>query len=556
MKKMWLRSFSVPGLLLILVAAAIPGAQAQTVSVLYNFNSATTDPYGFYNPGTFAQGQDGNIYTTSSSGGVGNGTGVSGNGTIFSMTSGGTLSVLNTFNAGISPGYGPLSGVVLGTDGNVYGTTEIGGGAGCVLGCGIVFKYGSNGLGTLYAFTGGSDGGSPIAGPVEGNDGNYYGTTSLGGGSTGCGTVYKITPTGVLTTLYQFDSTHGCTSNAPLVLGTDGNFYGVTTYGGTHGVGVVFKISPAGKEATIFNFDGTHGQFPESPLVQGTDGNFYGTAETGGMLGSGVVFQITSSGKIRVLHNFPTGASDGQAPTAGLVQALDGNFYGATLSGGTLANGTLYRINSAGTYSVLYNFDGTTASTPYVGLIQHTNGVFFGLTVQDGTSNSGTFYSFDAGLAPFVNLVTTSGKLRATVEILGQGLTGTSGVSFNGIAATYTVVSDTYLTATVPSGATTGTVTVTTPGGALPSNKVYRVVPSIKTFSPSSGTVGTSVVITGVSLTQTTKVTFGGVAATTFTVNSDTKVTATVPTGAKTGKIAITTAGGTATSAGTFTVTL
>ncbi len=552
MNKEWLRSFSVFGLLLLAFAAM---AQAQTVTVLYNFNSATTDPYGFYNPGIFAQGQDGNIYTTSISGGVGTGQGVSGNGTVFSMTTAGALSVLNTFNVGISTGYGPLGGVVLGTDGSFYGTTEIGGAAGCGLGCGIVFKYSSNGLGTLWAFTGGSDGGSPIAGPIEGSDENYYGTTSLGGGTTSCGTVYKITPTGILSTLYQFDSTHGCTSNAPLVLGTDGKFYGVTTFGGTHGDGVVFKISPAGKETVIFNFDGAHGKSPQSPLVQGTDGNFYGTAESGGTLGSGVVFKISSSGKLTVLHGFHTDANDGQAPTAGVVQALDGNFYGVTQSGGIFGAGTIYRVNSAGTYLKLYDFDGTTASTPYVGLIQHTSGVFYGLTVQGGTSNSGTFYSFNEQLLPFVNLVTSSGKVRATVEILGQGFTGTTGVSFNGIAASFKVVSDTYLTAMVPSGATTGSVTVTTPGGALVSNKIYRVTPTIKSFSPTSGTVGTPVMITGNSLSQAMKVTFGGVTATSFTVNSDSLVTATVPTGAKTGKIAITTAGGTATSAQTFTVT-
>lgn len=555
MKKEWLRSFSVSGLLLLLVFSAMAGAQAQTVSVLYNFNSATTDPYGFYNPGTFAQGQDGNIYTTSVSGGVGNGTGVSGNGTVFSMTTSGSLSVLNTFNVGISTGYGPLGGVVLGTDGGFYGTTEIGGATGCALGCGIVFKYSSNGLGTLWAFTGSSDGGSPVAGLVEGSDGNYYGTTSVGGGSSNCGTVYKITPTGILTTLYQFDSTHGCTSNAPLVLGSDGNFYGVTTFGGTHGDGVVFKVSPAGKETAIFNFDGTHGKFPQSPLVQGTDGNYYGTAESGGTLGSGAVFKISSSGKLTVLHAFPSDANDGQAPTAGVVQALDGNFYGATLTGGMFGAGTIYRVNAAGTYSKLYDFDGTTASTPYVGLIQHTSGVFYGLTVQGGTSNSGTFYSLNEGLAPFVNLVTTSGKVKATVEILGQGFTGTTGVSFNGISASFKVASDTYLTAMVPSGATTGPVTVTTPGGALVSNKIYRVTPAIKSFSPTSGTVGTPVMITGNSLTQAMKVTFGGVAATSFTVNSDSLLTATVPTGAKTGKITITTPGGTVTSTQTFTVT-
>ena len=167
----------------------------------------------------------------------------------------------------------------------------------------------------------------------------------------------------------------------------------------------------------------------------------------------------------------------------------------------------------------------------------------------------GVFYSLNIGATPFVSLITTSGKVGKTVEVLGQGFKGTTGVSFNGTAATFKVSSDTYLTATVPNGATTGSVTVTTPGGPLTSNKQFRVTPQIISFTPTSGPVGTPVTITGVSLTQTSKVTFGGVKAISFTVNSDTQVTATVPTGAKTGKIAITTAGGVAVSSGVFTVT-
>jgi hypothetical protein len=152
--------------------------------------------------------------------------------------------------------------------------------------------------------------------------------------------------------------------------------------------------------------------------------------------------------------------------------------------------------------------------------------------------------------------VSTSGNVGKTVEILGQGFTGTTAVSFNGTAAaSFTVVSSTYLTAIVPGGAKTGSVTVVTPGGTLTSNKAFRVTPQITSFSPTSGPVTTVVTIMGASLTQTTAVTFGGVKATTFTVNSDTQVTATVPSGAKTGRIGITTAGGTASSSGTFTVT-
>jgi hypothetical protein len=218
--------------------------------------------------------------------------------------------------------------------------------------------------------------------------------------------------------------------------------------------------------------------------------------------------------------------------------------------------GTIYRITTKGDFSVLYNFDRPTGSTPEVTLLEHTTGTLYGETLDGGAShNTGVFYSFKKGLKPFVRLLPTSGKVGKSIDILGQGFNGATGVSFNGTTATFSIVADTYLTAKVPAGATTGTVTVTEPGGKLTSIQKFRVTPVIKTFNPTSGAVGTPVTITGVSLTQATKVTFGGVKATSFTVDSDTQVTATVPTGAKTGKIAITTAGGGATSSAVFTVT-
>jgi hypothetical protein len=177
------------------------------------------------------------------------------------------------------------------------------------------------------------------------------------------------------------------------------------------------------------------------------------------------------------------------------------------------------------------------------------------MAVGCGVGECGVFYSVSIGAAAFVAFAGQPvAKVGRTVEILGQGFTGTTNVSFGGTSADYTVVSDTYLTATVPNGATTAAVTVTTPGGTLSSNKTFLVTPQLIQFSPSSGAVNTQVTIRGVSLTQTSKVTFGGVSAS-FTVNSDTEITATVPTGAKTGKIKVTTLGGTATSKTNFTVT-
>jgi uncharacterized repeat protein (TIGR03803 family) len=353
-----------------------------------------------------------------------------------------------------------------------------------------------------------------------------------------------------------------------LVLGTDGNFYGTAGSGGANGDGVVFRITPAGKLTVLHSFDDTHGRGPFSPVVQGADGNFYGTTLSGGAHGSGVVFKMTPSGALTVLHNM-NGTTEGYSPYAGLVQATNGNFYGVNSNGGTTSTdcpsgcGTLFKVTPNGTLTVLHNFDGPTGNTPFVTPFQSTNGLIYGDTQQGGSGNvspcaigsCGVVYSWSQGLPAFVTEITNSGKVGKVIEFLGQGFTGTTAVSFNGKPATFTVASTTYMTATVPAGATTGAVTVTTPGGVLTSNRKFRVTPQITSFAPPSGPVGTVITITGVSLTQATKVTFGGVAATTFTVNSDSKVTVTVPIGAVTGKIVITTPGGTGASTTNFTVT-
>jgi len=321
-------------------------------------------------------------------------------------------------------------------------------------------------------------------------------------------------------------------------------------------------MTPKGVVTIVYSFDGTDGAWPQAPLIQGSDGNFYSTASGGGDCGygdgCGTLFKLTPQGAITVLHNFgdPNYPNDGTYPAAGLVQATDGNFYGVTGGGGAAGSngGVLFQITPAGAYSILYNFDGTHGAWPQSSPMQHTNGKIYGLA-WGGASGDGVVYSFDMGLGPFVRLVSASGRVGQAMEVLGQGFTGATAVSFNGTAAIYTIASDTFLGTTVPVGATTGFVTVTTPSGTLTSNQEFRVTPQILSFTPPSGPAGMSVTITGNSLTQTTKVTFDSIKATTFTVDSDTQVTATVPTGAKTGLIGITTAGGSAPSPTTFTVT-
>jgi uncharacterized repeat protein (TIGR03803 family) len=296
---------------------------------------------------------------------------------------------------------------------------------------------------------------------------------------------------------------------------------------------------------------------PVGVLVQGNDGNFYGATYQGGAHNQGCIFKITPTGVLTLLYSFnDVFGSDAANPWTGLIAGSDGNFYGTSF-GGAHNSGTLYKVTSAGIVTILYNFcsatgcvDGFSPETPPV---QDTNGKFYGNTSGNSLGGS-VFYSLDTGLAPFVNLVTRTGKVGKTIGILGQGFNGTTGVLFNGVAATFSNVSDTYMTATVPSGATTGLVTVTTFTNTLKSNRKFLVAPQVTTFNPASGTVGTSLMVTGVSFTQATKVTIGGKAAS-FTVNSDTQVTAIVPAGARTGqKIIVTTPGGTASSAGTFAV--
>ena len=243
---------------------------------------------------------------------------------------------------------------------------------------------------------------------------------------------------------------------------------------------MVYKITASGMLTVLYDFDGTHGSAPTDPLVQGNDGNYYGTTWSGDSFGYGVAFQITPTGTLTVLHNM-NGTSDGGYPEAGLIQAADGTFYGVNPGGAGANNyGTIFKINPKGSFSILHQFDFTAGATPYPTLLQHTKGILYGDTSHGGTgtacfNNCGTFYGLNAGFKPFVSLVSTSGKVGKTIEILGQGFIGTTGVSFNGTAATFKVVSNTYMTAKVPSGATTGFVTVTTPQRKLTSNKKFRV---------------------------------------------------------------------------------
>jgi len=546
-------------LVLVIWFATAIASPAQTFTILHAFDGTDgTMPNGL------VQGIDGNFYgTTGYGGGSSCGLGYGGCGTAFKITPSGTLTIGHHFTG--TDGSVPLRGLVLSPGGNFYGITVFGGANHCdvygwgSVGCGTVFEITPTGkLTTLHSFD--STDGEEVYGLIGASNGNFYGTTASGG-TLGYGTAFEITPTGTLTTLHSFDYTDGENPEGQLVQGTDGNFYGTTYVGGAGGAGTVFKITPVGKLTTVFDFcsqtNCTDGANPTAGLMQATDGNLYGTTGFGGGGNAGTVFKITRAGALTTLYSFCSedGCTDGANPGYELVQGTDGNFYGTTGWGGAGGYGTLFEITPAGVLTTLHAFSTADGYLNRVGLLQGTDGKFYGTTEIGGPLGSGTIYTFDNGLGPFVSFLRNQARVGETFGILGQGLTGASSVSFNGTPATFTVLKDTFLTAVVPAGATTVPVTVTTPGGVLTSNKAFRVTPQVLSFNPSSGPAGTVVTITGVSLTQTTIVGFGNYVPANFTVNSDTQVTATVPTGAKTGVVGIQTAGGTGISSAAFTVT-
>jgi uncharacterized repeat protein (TIGR03803 family) len=366
-----------------------------------------------------------------------------------------------------------IRGLVQVGSGNLYGTTQQGGPNN---GSGTVFKITLSGtLTTLHNFDT-TDGRYPYAGLVQASNGNFYGTTYFGGANSE-GAVFKITPTGTLTTLHSFANTDGIRPQAGLVQASNGNLYGTTQGGGTNNEGTVFKITPGGTLTSLHSFCSQtgcpDGSSPYAGLVQATDGNLYGTTVLGGADGEGTIFKITPSGTLTTLLSFA--GTNGAQPYAGLIQATDGNLYGTTKFGGANNDGTIFKITLSGTLTTLHSFDATDGSDPYAALVQDTNGSFYGTTLTNGSNTYGTVFRLSVGLQPFVETQTTSGKVGAAVKILGTKLTGATSVTFNGTAAVFKVVSNSLITTTVPQGATTGFISVTTPQRKLKSNRKFVV---------------------------------------------------------------------------------
>jgi uncharacterized repeat protein (TIGR03803 family) len=390
--------FVVPALLLTSLTTLAPAAHALSEKVVHSFAGADgEEPHA-----SLIQGDDGNFYGTTFEGGANDG------GTVFKLTPSGTLTTLYSF-------------------------------------CSVV-----SGTGACL------DGESPLGSLIQGDDGNFYGTTSGGGANDYYGTVFKLTPDGTLTTLYSFCSLVSDTGvcldgDAPqfgLIQGSDGNFYGTTGGGGSGGHessedGTVFKITPAGALTTLYSFcsvlDSTgncsDGEYPRGGVILGDDGNLYGTTYWSGAHGRGMVFKLTPDGTLTTLYSFCNGydesrnsCTDGQWPVGGVIQGSDGNFYGTTYWGGADNVGTVFKLTPSGTLVTLHSFGRRPGDGlyPEAGLIQGTDGNFYGTTYAGGAKpnqvNAGPGTVFK--IAPSGKLTTLYNFCRKGQPAFGNCISG------------------------------------------------------------------------------------------------------------------------------------
>jgi uncharacterized repeat protein (TIGR03803 family) len=529
----------------VLALAAAP-LHGQKFHDLHDFhcNNQGCNPTDY---GYLTQGMDNNLYGTTSFGGS------HGAGTIFRVTLSSPPAYADLYEFDGTTAGDPQGGLTL-AGGNYYGTTYSGG----TYDLGTIFVFNPSNkppLKVLYSFNG-TDSEDPEAPPVLAKDGNLYGFALTGA-------PYRVTlPAETVTPL---SSTAPGEIYDPLFLAADGYLYGTSATGGTSGLGTVFRMSTTGAIDILYNFTGvgTDGATPMGPLTQALNGVFYGTTSTGGSSNMGVVFAMSvSAGKatVKTLYSFNP-STDGEQPRAGLLAGADGFLYGVNPFGGADDSGTIYQISKAGFFNKLFDFTDGVAPAPGKGafatLMAHTNGTYYGLTGAGGASNSGVVYGLTPA-KPILSLI-VEGPIfvlpGVPVEILGNNLAEVSSLSFAGVPAQFQPGSNTYLTAIVPSAAVDGFVTATFPSGLqIQSQSKMHILPLVTNLDPTSGPVGTQVGIVGGGFAGANKVTFGGVKATSFTVVSPTLIQAIVPTGAKTGKVSVSTHNGNALSKETFTV--
>ena len=368
--------------LAVVFVCGIVTTQSAQAQTFTVLHNFTGSPDGSLPYGSLIRDQAGNLYGTTETGGA------SGAGTVFKVSKSGTLTVLYSFTGG-SDGANPFAELLRDAAGNFYGTTANGG----TSGVGTVFKLSKSGKETvLHSFAGGTtDGCFPYGGLLQDTAGNFYGTTEVCGAS-GVGTVFKLSKTGKETILHSFaggSSDGEFPSFTTLIMDTKGNLYGVAEQGGSSNLGVVYKLSKAGKLTILHSFAGGTSDGCDvfgTPFMD-TVGNLYGTANACGSSGAGMVWKVSQKGKETVLHNFTPGPSDGSEPVAGVIMDAKGNLYGSTYQGGSANLGTVYKLNKKGTISLLHTFTGTDGDYLYAGVLRDASGNLYGTTLYGGSGH-------------------------------------------------------------------------------------------------------------------------------------------------------------------------
>ncbi len=463
------------------------------VNVLYDFTPANGGGDG--PEAALIQGSDGNFYGTASDGGSG------GYGTVFKITPSGAFTALASFDN--TNGAVPVAALVQGSDGNFYGTTE--GLASYTTG--TAFKMTPAGVLTTLVSFDGPNGANPEAALIQGSDGNYYGTTVYGGLYTNGGTLFKISPAGVFTTM---DNDAACPA-AALVQGSDGNYYGTTKYGGNSNAGSVFTRTQSGAITTLFSFsDDANGGYPVAALVQGTDGNFYGTTEFGGGSANlGTIFRITPGGTLTTLVAF-TG-SNGGSPHTALLRGTDGNFYGT-------AGSIVFKMTPAGVLTTLISLDSADGGAAN-GLIQGTDGNFYGTTGGGGAAGGGVVFQLITPMPPFAPVFSLASGSYASAQSVTISSNDSNAIHYTTDGSTPTAASYLY---TGPVSITSHTILhaigVNANGNSFVTSATYDILPlaAAPVFSPGSGTYANeqSVTITSASSGASIRYTTDGSAPT------------------------------------------
>lgn len=379
---------------LVAIAAASSPAHAQTYQVLHSFVSGGdgADPSG-----DLIQDDSGNLYGTTLTGGASN------DGTVFELNSDGVETVLYQFSGG-ADGREPRAGVIRDSAGNLYGTTIFGGDTSCPLadglGCGTVFKLEPSGQeSVLYRFQGGTDGAEPTGGLLMDSVGNLFGTTLYGGANPclyayGCGTIFKIDhQSGAETVIFSFDGSDGQYPLDTPIQDSAGNLYGSGSSGGTYDNGVIWELDQSGAETVLHSLASRQGADPAGGLIRDSSGNLYGTANGGGE-GVGTVFELSPSGKLSVLIDFSRSehGKAGARPLAGLTMGTSGTFYGTTAGGGDHGYGTVFKVDSLSS-ETLYNFSGgTDGGSPWGGLLRGAQGSLYGTAKIGGANGYGVVF--------------------------------------------------------------------------------------------------------------------------------------------------------------------